>query len=268
MMNIRKTAKFLTLLIPNKKKRKLSSQKVENFLHKLFNTEHYRCEQIYQKVCNNNKSIGFDKYHLISLGYNCFGRMTFNYWGLKPRKADGERTMPFDISIHPLDSVISIIENNFSDYLDDIEYREQDNYWINKKYNIFFVHDHENDRKTFEERYKARITSFCDAIKDDVPTMFFCYTDKKADAKEINQLNNVLSKICTHKKYKLIYMIFNNHIPAGIDNNIATYQANYPQEYAHMDINSKYKYSGLNFEKGIVDFTYDELIKLLDNKKA
>ena len=254
MSFIRKTAKLLTLPIPNKERRKSSREKTENFLHRLFNTEYYRCEQVYQKVCRENREIGFNKYHLVSLGYNCFGRMTFNYWNLKPRKADGEKTMPFDISAHPLNTVIDVLQNRFSDYFEDIEYSDKDNCWINKKYNITFVHDHENDKSLFENRYKTRVANFYEVINDKIPTLFFCYTDKEPDVSGINKLSDTLSEICAHKKHKLVYMIFNHAIPDGIDERVSLYHANYPQGYIHMDIKSKYKTPGLGFERGVVEF--------------
>jgi len=263
---IRKTAKLLTLPIPNKEKRKSAREKTEKFLHMLFNTEYYRCDQIYQKICQENKSIGFDKYHLVSLGYNCFGRMTFNYWGLKPRKADGEKTMPFDISVHPLNAIIDVLENHFSDYLDDIVYSEKDNCWINKKYNISFVHDHENDKALFIERYKTRIANFYDVIEDKTPTLFFCYTDKEPDITAINKLSSTLSDLCVHKRHKLVYMVFNHAIPEGVDNNVSLYQANYPQGYVHMDVKNKYNTSGQSFESGVVEFMRNEILRVLNRK--
>ena len=119
---IRKTAKLLTLPILNKNERKDARAKVEKLLHRVFKTERYRCEQAYLQILQDNRALGFERYHLVSLGYNCFGRMTFNYWGLKPRKADGEKTMPFDISVHPLSTVIKLLQTRFADYFDNMVY--------------------------------------------------------------------------------------------------------------------------------------------------
>lgn len=267
MSAIRKAARILTLPVCGKERRKQARAALEKNLHKLFKTEYYRCGRIYEQMCVENKQIGFAKYHLLSLGYNCFGRMTFNYWGLKPRKADGEKTMPFDISVHPLETVIALLQNRFAGYFDDIEYSQKENCWKNTKLNITFVHDHENDRRLFEERYRTRIDNFYEALEDKIPCLFFAYTDGEASADSINRLEQVLSEICAYKPYKLVYMIFNHPVPEGINDKAAVYRADYPQGYVHMDVQTKYTTNGLAFERGVVAFTRGEIEKLL-NKKA
>lgn len=266
MKRVRKIARILTLPIVGKERRRNARYKTEAFLHKLFKTEYYRCEQIYKKVCEENKSIGFEKYHLISLGNNCFGRITFSYWGLKPRKADGEKSMPFDISIHPLPCVIKMLTTHFANYFDAIEYSSKDNFWRNPELKVIFPHDKEDDKNLFVERYKNRIQALYEAINDNKPCLFFAYQDGQVDAGEINKLYKVLSEECSHKPFKLIYMVFNASIPAGIDENIATYQANYPQGYVHMDKFTKYKKAGLGFEKAVVEFTAQQLRELIKQK--
>ena len=263
MKNIRKIARFVTLPIIGKERRKTARQKTEAFLHKFFKTEYYRCEQIYLREYEENKKIGFEKYHLISLGYNCFARMTFNYWGLKPRKSDGEKTMPFDISIHPLESVIRLLDSHFAHYFDKIEFSPEDNCWINPELKITFVHDHENDKELFLERYHNRIKALDEAINDNIPCLFFAYNDGETEATQINQLYQVLTKICAHKPFKLVYMVFNAPLPEGIDKNIASYQADYPQGYVHMDKFTKYTQAGLGFEKAVVEFTRAQLKSFL-----
>lgn len=264
MKNIRKIARILTLPIIGKERRKTVRQKTEALLHKIFKTEYYRCEQIYLREHEANRKIGFDKYHLISLGYNCFARMTFNYWGLKPRKADGEKTMPFDISVHPLESICQLLENNFAHYFDKIEFSDRDNCWINPDLKITFAHDHENNRELFVERYRNRIKALDEVVEDNTPCLFFAYNDGAMEATKINQLYNILSKRCAHKPFKLIYMVFNASLPEGIDRNIATYQADYPEGYVHMDKFTKCNFAGLGFEKAVVDFTRNQLQQFLE----
>lgn len=267
---IRRIAKIITLPIINSEKRKEKRQKVENFIHKFLNTEQYRCEQVFNRYYSENKKLNDGSYHLISLGENCFGRMTFSYWGLKPRKADGEKTMPFDISIHPLKTVNSLLETKFKSYFDDIEYDKEKQYWVNPQKNILFVHDLENDRKLFEERYRQRIQNLYEVIEDNKPCLFFCYRDGEVDASDINKLYEILNKLCAHKAFKLVYMVFNAPLPDGINKEIATYQQNYPKGYRHMDKFTKYTSAGLSFEQGVAEFTKKQIQNLLlkQNKKA
>ena len=266
MKLIRKTAKLLTLPILNKNKRKETRAKVEKLLHRVFKTEHYRCEQAYLQILQDNRALGFERYHLVSLGYNCFGRMTFNYWGLKPRKADGEKTMPFDISVHPLPTVIKLLQTRFADYFDNMVYDQTEQCWKNPDLGITFVHDHENDAELFKKRYANRIEAFYAAVEDERPCLFFAYTDTEADVARINELNEVLKQMCPHKRFKLVYMIFNHPLPRGIDSDIAVYRADYPQDYVHMDINTKYRKSGFEFEAGVVDYVRRQIERLLREK--
>lgn len=262
MSFIRKTARLLTLPVIGKEKRKAARIKTEDFLHYLFKTEYYRCGQIFNRIYEENRGIGFNKYHLISLGYNCFGRMTFNFWGLKPRKADGEQTMPFDIAIHPLPAVIKALETHFGNYFN-VSYDAKEKYWVNPEEGICFVHDHEEDLALFTERYHNRIAAFDAAVADKVPCLFFAYNDGAVKAEDINRLHEVLGKICPHKKFKLVYMVFNAPLPENINTDIAVYRADYPQGYVHMDKFTKYKTAGLSFEKGVVEFTVKEVERLI-----
>ena len=262
MSYIRKIAKFITLPIWNKEKRKQAREQVENFIHKVLNTEYYQCHQIFNQIYQENRAIGFDKYHLISLGYNCFGRMTFNFWGLKPRKADGEKTMPFDISVHDLPVVVKLLQTHFKDYFQ-VEYDEKEKFWRHSKYKISFVHDHEENIEVFKERYTNRIKALDETISDKTPCLFFAYYEGEVKATDINALYEVLCKICAHKKFKLVYMVFNHQLPEGINKEIAVYSDNYPEGYVHMDKFTKFKKNGLRFERGVVEFTRHQIEELI-----
>lgn len=260
---IRKIARLLSLPVVFPEMRKHARNRIEAFLHRFFKTEYFRCEQIVNQVYQKNKKIGFEKYHLISLGKNCFGRMFFTFWGLKPRKAEGEKTMPFDITIHPLKTVIQLLQTHFQTYFNDLVYSETYHYWTNPSLDIQFPHDFETDKSIILERYKNRIQALDDVLADQIPCLFFAYTDTEASADEINALNNLLAHLCAHKKYKLIYMVFNHPLPFGIDENIAVYQADYPKGYVHMDKYTKFTKPGLSFELPIAKFIYYRIKELI-----
>lgn len=264
MNTIRTISRLLTLPVPGKERRKCCRLKTEAFIHKILRTEHYQCELVFEGDYLNHRHFQqHNKYHLISLGYNCFGRLTFSFWGLKPRKADGEKTMPFDISVHPLQTVTSLLQSGFQGYFDNIKYDETKQCWINPACAVEFVHDKENDRALFVARYKTRIENLNAAVQDDVPCLFFCYTEYACRAEDINLLDACLSELCAHKKHKLCFMIFNNPVPAGIDAGIAVYSANYPAGYRHMDKFTKYRKPGLTFEKQVVDFVRQTIEDML-----
>lgn len=266
MKSIRNIARLTTLFILNKEKRKAARLNVENFLHKTLKTEYYYCSQAFQEEYKKNRAIGFEKYHLISLGQNCFVRMTMSEWGLKARKADGEKTMPFDISVHPLKSMIRMLKTHFSGYFDNLEYDTEKQCWINPSLGIEFLHDHETDKNIFINRYHNRIAALDDVLQDQLPCLFFAYQDKETQAADINELYDILSKLCAHKPFKLVYMVFNHPVPQGINEAVATYHADYPQGYRHMDKSTKYEKAGLSFEKPVVEFTRSQLQELLKEK--
>ncbi len=255
MNTIRTISRLLTLAIPGKERRKRCRLQSEAFIHKILQTELHLCKSVFEQDYAKHREFQQNHaYHLISLGYNCFARMTFSFWGVKPRKADGEKTMPFDISVHPLTTVTTLLQSDFQQYFDKIEFDEIKQCWVNRALNIEFVHDKENDRDLFVSRYQNRIESLKSAISDDIPCLFFCYTEQPCRAEDINALDACLSKICAHKQYKLCFMIFNNTVPAGINSGIAVYAADYPVGYRHMDKFTKYCKAGLTFEKQVVDF--------------
>ena len=266
MKSIRNIARLTTLFIPNQEKRKTARLKVENFLHKLFKTEYYECSTIFNERYRQNRAIGFEKYHLISLGQNCFVRMTMSDWGLKARKADGEKTMPFDISVHPLKTMIKMLKTHFNGYFDNLEYDNEKQCWINSQLGIEFLHDHETDKNIFIERYHNRIAALDEALQDKKPCLFFAYQDKETQAADINELYDILAKLCAHKNFKLVYMVFNHPLPQGINSAVATYQADYPEGYRHMDKYTKFEHAGLSFEKPVVEFTRAQLLELLKEK--
>ena len=54
--------------------------------------------------------------HIVSLGGDCFPRVSLSKVGIKKLRAQGERSYPFDLAVTPLKSVIEMIWNDFSGY--------------------------------------------------------------------------------------------------------------------------------------------------------
>ena len=265
VMNTAKTiSRLVTLPIPFKNYRKNSRKKIEEILDIVLEPEKAKCLRNFKKEHLYNTTLPRDKFHIISLGTNCFVRMTLNLWELKPRKAEGEKTMPFDLSIHSLDSILYFLKNDFINYFDDISFDEQNQFWINPKYNIKFVHDKINDRQLFENRYKARIENFHLALRDNKPCLFICHIQGNSDASWINNLYETLQNKCTNKNFKLILAIFNG-VAENCDKNIKIYARNFPYEnYLYMDKNVKFTQLGYEFEYGFMNCCRTELLNLLE----
>ena len=63
------------------------------------------------------------KYEIVSLGVNCLPRTILTRLGIKPCKADGELSCPFDLVMHKLDRITYYLSNNFEDYFDDLYFK-------------------------------------------------------------------------------------------------------------------------------------------------
>ena len=125
MAILKSISRVLALFVPGKERRKNARLKIELSLNALFRTEKYICTRNFEANLAQNILLPRDKFHVISLGTNCFARMTLNLWGVKPRKADGEPSMPFDLSVHPLSVVTAYLKGRFEGYFDKIEYDKE-----------------------------------------------------------------------------------------------------------------------------------------------
>ena len=148
----------------------------------------------------------------ISLGTNCFPRVKLKQYGIKPSKAQGELSCPFDLCVTPIEAVKKILENDFSDYFDDLQFDEEKKCWKNTKYNILYIHD-DLTKKDFIERYKQRIENFRQITSSKKNILFvqaLFNVHDEALAEHITQINNSLKRYCKYGyKYRVINLIPN-----------------------------------------------------------
>lgn len=163
------------------------------------------------------------------MGMNCLPRYILTVGGIKPRKADGELTCPFDVCIHPLKTIVSALENDFADYYDDIYFRKYKRWFLDfrgkgyweKPDGTCFVHD--KDCKTFEElkeKLKLREQNLYSIINSDLPVLFVLYVRFPESRQYVNKLYDILNKkIAGRKKFILAVLDFN-----GINLNLGYYR--------------------------------------------
>lgn len=158
------------------------------------------------KISHHHKIL--NKY--ISLGTNCFPRMKLNQHKIKPSKNQGELSCPFDLCVTPVESVRAVLENDFADYFDDLQFDDERKIWKNVKYNINYLHDDLN-REDFIKRYEKRIKNFRQITSTRKNILFVqSLFNKNDDAlKEcIVQINKSLKRYCKYDyKYKVINLI-------------------------------------------------------------
>ena len=268
MKLLKNVARLVTIFVPGRERRKRARLKLEKILHALLRTEYYRCSKWWEAIAAFNASLPREKFHIISLGTNCFARMTLNLWKLKPRKAEGELTMPFDLAVHPLSVVVDNLKNNFNSYFEYIEFSDEKGFFSNRAKGVNFVHDKENDFHLFEERYQRRIADLKAAMTDDKPCLFVCHLLGDVRGEEADELYNVLQISCGHKKFKLLLAVFNGSV-GKCNENIKVYTAKFPYEgYSYMDKNVKFTQAGYDFEEKFVLCCRGELLKLLEDENA
>ena len=103
-------------------------------------------------------------YKVVCLGNNCFVRRTLNWFGVKPLKADGELTHPFDLSAFELDKIIECLEDDFLHFCNPRYLKDGKNRIYGGSHPHEYEDYYENDAVKFRIRYLRRIANFYEDI--------------------------------------------------------------------------------------------------------
>ena len=135
-------------------------------------------------------------FHIISIGSNCLPRVLTTAIKLKPRKFYGEKSCPFDFYISDLKRTTELIQNDFSDFFENLV--------VNKN---LFPHDYQLNNKQFKRRYEDRISNFLTLQQSD-KMIYYIYTDYKKLPKveDLENLYNILQQKRGEKPFKLIIL--------------------------------------------------------------
>ena len=125
-------------------------------------------------------------YRIIPLGSYCLPRVISTLSMLKPRKASGEKTLPFDLGFFwNIDGIIDTLDNEFKTFYDDIElghlnhdktrdlevlfdFNPQAKHWVSEKLSAVFNHEYMmTSKEEFRSRYDKRIENFYEYLKDE-----------------------------------------------------------------------------------------------------
>lgn len=156
--------------------------------------------------------------YYVSLGKNCFVRCKLTTCGLKSKRKQGEISFPFDLCVTPASSVAAILENDFRDYFDDLEYVSDVDYYINRKYNIKYTHDGILNMEAFLDRYKRRIENFRSVVKNNEHVFFMmtCFGyDFTID--DLNSIYKSLVRYRNNKPFVFMVAVFVDKNDKGID---------------------------------------------------
>lgn len=145
------------------------------------------------------------KYNLISLGQNCFPRVICTFAKLKPTKAYGELSCPFDLAYYyNIDNLIKILENDFETYFDETNFDNEAQTFINYPLNINFVHDGKLSKEQFINRYKKRIENFEYYLNNEKPLICLFYAESEIHRKQILRIYEFIKNKRNGKFFRLI----------------------------------------------------------------
>lgn len=144
----------------------------------------------------------------VSLGINCFPRKVLTRNGLKCTKAMGELSLPFDLCVCPVKTIIALIKSDFTDYFKGLKYSFKDKIWKNKRLGIRYNHDqdcHWYQKNKIIKRYRERIDNFRELMGQENPLCFVMTIIKSdIDVEILNLIYDEISRIRKGKLYKLI----------------------------------------------------------------
>lgn len=93
---------------------------------------------------------------------------------LKPLKAAGEKTYPFDLAFfNSVDAVTELIDTKFKNFYAGLEYDKEKKYWFNNKWDAIFNHEIDFTKNQFKERYDRRIKHLYEDFEDKSLYKFF-----------------------------------------------------------------------------------------------
>ncbi len=138
---------------------------------------------------------GYEGISFVSLGEDCFVRTVLTRWGLKPSSNLGEKSCPFDLSVHRVSMLPAIIRSDFDGYLDleNFSFRKDLDYCQNNALKISFNHEKgskyaENDFEILRDVYRRRIANFRELLAADGRIVFLIHISRPR------------SEICVHIK--------------------------------------------------------------------
>ena len=180
-------------------------------------------------------------YRIIPLGSYCLPRVISTLSMLKPRKAAGEKTLPFDLGFFMnFDRILDTLDNEFKTFYDDIEWGWISNplvtmdlkmlfdfnpnvkHWVSEKLGAVFNHEYMmTDKGEFKTRYDKRIENFYEYIKDDRYELYFLVASfSEIRQPQINRLKSIIDRYRSKNSYNIIIINQSSHKYTLNDKNV------------------------------------------------
>lgn len=228
----------------------------------------YQYNKIQKTYIANFAQTDIFSYHIVSLGCDCLSRTIPTLWGIKPRKKQGELSLPFDLSINSLEGIVKNLKEDFANYFNGLQFNGI--HWTIPQSKTSFVHEYDcnkDDIEKIKERFSRRINNLRNIFSSPKPIIFVNHhistTKTPQEIAELyNELYNILQKKRQGKPFKLLIVdtkdiIFQKNLLPQIE----TYSVNYlPEDYIWYFTGHKMTPNGILFEKGLIK-TIEKLIQ-------
>lgn len=162
-----------------------------------------RMEQVQAAFFAATAEIDRRRYQIISVGSDCMSRTLPTFWGLKPRKKDGEKSFPFDLSANNITGMVQNLQNDFADFFEGIEWSKTFNCYLNVRQGSYYLHEKDltdtpESLTLFRQRFERRIADFRAALQAELPVIFvFHYGEQLCCSRpeEFDSLYAVVKKL-------------------------------------------------------------------------
>jgi hypothetical protein len=225
----------------------------------IFNSK--KREEIKQVLINK-------EYNYISLGYDCLPRTVATRWGIKKTKKEGELSLPFDLAVNHIFSVVNLLKEDFNGFMDPKRLGVNENNKIyHKKFKTVF--NHEIDEKFIKdsfsllcEMYNKRVKNFKNLRNCSIPNVLVHALSPNCDRNNIISLTETVSNYFLNKN---IIIILNTWEENTVDKTIIEkcsgqvfyHHEQYPEGRTWYDPLFFSSTEGQKFETNIVEFICD-----------
>lgn len=218
-------------------------------------------QQVMAAFIDKCTSIDRTKYQIISLGSDCMSRTLPTFWGLKPRKKDGEKSFPFDLSGNNITGLKQNLKTDFADFFDGLVWSKDFNHYINIKKGCYYLHEEDlsdtpESVALFHQRFSERIDNFRAALKADKPIIFvFHYGEQLccSTPDEVDGLYELVKELRGDKPMSF-FIIDTTRTLKNVHKDALLYQPDFlPQDYVWHTDASRYTSEGIRFEHEMME---------------
>lgn len=156
----------------------------------------------------------YNGFRIVCLGTYCLPRVIATVSHFKQRRAQGEKTCPFDLAFcWDFDGILNLLDNEFINFFNEVEYdcfHNQDilddlnnifgsaitkEVWKHEKAGIIFNHENYIPFEEFKTRYENRIHNLFEYIKETNNEVYFLIaTFRPINEAQISRLNQIISR--------------------------------------------------------------------------